>query len=1324
MPYIDTDLDWLHHANPIGLVIAPRVLQDLDLVPQRQGPTDTAEAAIAIDKGLPDFWPLAEMLGWPASRVAGAPGGLPLEQAPRVHLTESGTLLEPHYAVQLPDASGWQLLVRHEAHGIDADKRGALPGWEATPHQRFERLLRETSIGAGLLITDTAIRLIVAPRGETSGWLTFPLDALQQVPGRALLGGLKLLLGPTRLFTDAPDRRLPALLAESRRAQAAVSTALAGQVLGALHELLRGLHAAEPELIAELARNRQGHLYEGLLAVLMRLVFLLYAEDRDLIPSRSDAESRAFYDQGYGVRTLHTKLLNDQARTPDTMDERRGAWGRLLALFRLVHAGCGTGWMRGRGGKLFDPQTFPFLLGQSAPTDSVRIPPVGDGCILRVLDGLMVLSGERLSYRALDVEQIGSVYETVMGFTVVPAPGASLAIRAGKRDRTPVFVDLPALFASRERVKWLKENTDRGKFPAAVERAIRAASTERALASALAAIVDPRGSPHGHVWPIGTPLLQPTDERRRTGSHYTPRDLTNPIVAQALAPAFARIGQGATPDQVLALKVCDPAMGSGAFLVEACRQIAARLVDSWSVHHGTRPPIPADEDEELLARRLVAQRCLYGVDRNPMATDLARLSLWLATLARDHEFTFLDHALRTGDSLVGLTNDQVTRLDWRQEAQGSLFGSLVRDRLSAAMALRKEIRLARDDVTLLEQERRLASAEESLADLRLAGDAVIAAHFSSARDRARGQAVERMRDTATSTAALWATLRESAAMLTTGEHPLRPFHWGLEFPEVFAPAASGPTDGFDAIVGNPPFLGGKRISTILGIQYQAWLHTLHSAPGGADLVAHFFRRAFSFLNVGGCLGLIATNTLSQGETREGGLEWLLKNDGRILRTTRRIPWPGDAAVVVSVVHVHRGQVPNVVPILDGRRVSRISAYLVEGDLDAPPFSLAANAGIAFNGCFTMGFGFTFDDEAFARGKPASPIADISRLIEEDSNNAARILPFLGSEEVNAHPGHFHRRWVIDFVDYPLGRRAIEPSWAAMSSRERAGCRATGFVPADYQDPVAEDWPALLEVLRRLVLPERERKTGASRDAPWWLFFRPRPAMRTATAGLPHFFVTGAAMVTHHVFAKLKAPVIPSHKLAVIATADPAIFGQLQSSVHEVWSAAFGATAGSSDAITYNPKHVFLTFAFADPESTTLVSNAANSYLDGRAKIMKEVNQGLTSIYTRYHREQDRTTFIDELRKLHRNLDRAVLLSYGWDDLAKRANPVFLTEINEPEYRFQNRLFWPASFRDEVLSRLLALNARRAAGEAAAGLTPAIPADDVDTEADYLADADA
>ena len=151
--------------------------------------------------------------------------------------------------------------------------------------------------------------------------------------------------------------------------------------------------------------RRQDHLYDGLLTVLLRLVFLLYAEDRDLIPSRIDAAARAFYQQGYGVRALHAKLDDDRAHYPDTMDERRGAWPRLLALFRLVHKGDSSGgWIRGRGGKLFDTAEFPFHQGQETPVDPPRPAEVSDGCMFRILDLLMNLDGEKLSYRTLDVE--------------------------------------------------------------------------------------------------------------------------------------------------------------------------------------------------------------------------------------------------------------------------------------------------------------------------------------------------------------------------------------------------------------------------------------------------------------------------------------------------------------------------------------------------------------------------------------------------------------------------------------------------------------------------------------------------------------------------------------------------------------------------------------------------------------------------------------------------------------------------------------------------------------------------------------------------------
>jgi hypothetical protein len=496
----DPNFEWLGHVQPIGLVIAPVVLARHGLNPAEQTRADSEGVRVLLSKkdegpALPDPWAFfQQILGWRAAQGAGAPAGKTLPPELSVRAEESETELMPHWAVADPD-DGWQILVRIEASGVKPEARGALEGWEATPHQRLERLLRETGVPTGLLITDDELRIIQAPRGETSGWMVFPLRSLGEVGGRPMLGGLKLLLSSFQLHNDAPDRRLPALLKASRDAQAAVSTKLASQVLGALHELLRGLHSADRARIEDLAATRPEHLYEGLLTVLLRLVFLLYAEDRDLIPSRTDAEARALYES-YGVRALYAGLLDNATHHPDTMDERHGAWSRLLALFRLVHRGHASSWIRGRGGKLFDPEAFPFLQGQDGPTDPPAPAAVSDGCILRILDLLLSLGGERLSYRTLDVEQIGSVYETVMGFTIETRPGPALAIRAGKNDKTPVFVDVAALAARKgsERAKFLKEEAGRHALSDRVARALSAASDAAGVIEALRPIIDERGS--------------------------------------------------------------------------------------------------------------------------------------------------------------------------------------------------------------------------------------------------------------------------------------------------------------------------------------------------------------------------------------------------------------------------------------------------------------------------------------------------------------------------------------------------------------------------------------------------------------------------------------------------------------------------------------------------------------------------------------------------------------------------------------------------------------------------------------------------------------
>ncbi len=1278
---------WLDHVQPTGLVLAKPVLRRFQITPEPQTAVDSAavERHLNADLDQPalkDAWAFVqEVLGWQSAFVHGTLGGpaLPEDQL-TLHLPEHQTTLRPDWAIWDEEAKHWSLLITLVAAGVEPDKRNAGEGWEATPHQRFERLLREKDVFRGLMITDKELRLIHAPRGETSGWISFPLRSLKEVAGRMMLGGLKLILGRQSLLQGPLAQRLPALMKASRDEQAEVSTKLAGQVLGALHELLRGLDAADRDRVRRLAAEQPARLYEGLLTVLMRLVFVLYAEDRGLLPSRTDGRAQHIYETSYSVRGLFSDLLRDVANNPDTMEDRRGGWGRMLALFRLIHRGHRSGFVQARGGKLFDPDAFPFLEGRDAAADAPTVTQLSDGTLLRILDGLMTIKGdggvrERLSYRTLDVEQIGSVYETVMGFTVTLAKAETLAIKAGKNNKTPVFVDLAQLLAvkGKDRVKHVKEETGRA-LNDTQKKPVEAAQTIADLAAAFDNMVDERGSPRKRIAPAGTPVLQPTGERRRTGSHYTPRSLTEPIVKHALEPAFARLGPDARPEDVLALKVCDPAMGSGAFLVEACRALAARVVKAWERWPETRPVIPPDEDEDLHARRLVAQRCLYGVDRNPLATDLAKLSLWLATLARDHEFSFLDHALKSGDSLVGLNDSQIAAMNWDLSKPGlPLFRQFVADRVKEVTAARTEIQTAADDTSraILEGKHRLI--EQRIEPVRILGDAALSAFFAEDKPKVR----EKRRATIESWvsgigSAKWDDLKAAGAALREGEHPVAPFHWNVEFPEVFARE----NPGFDAIVGNPPFAGKNTIIAGNRKNYLPWMQVLHTgAHGNADLVAHFFRRAFGLLRQGGVFGLIATNTIGQGDTRASGLTTIIGEGGTIIRAKRRLKWPGEAAVVVSVVHIVKGAA--VSPVLDERSVRRISAYLVEGDLDTSPVALAANSGQAFTGSYILGMGFTFDDTAAAKGVSAS-IAEMGHITASNPKNAERIFPYIAGEEINTDPQQSYRRFVIDF-----------------SSESELEAR--------------NGWPDLMAILERYVKNEREKKTDKQARELWWQFLRPRWELRAAIREKTHV-LTMSRVSSHLAVCRLATGPVFSIECNVLVFDNFSPFAALQCRAHELWARFFSSTL--EDRLRYTPSDCFRTFPFpADIESDPNLEAAGEAYHGFRAQLMITRNEGLTKTYNRFHDRAETKPDITELRRLHADMDAAVLRAYGWDDLADEADPVFNEQEGDDGKKIKTRFDWPADFKDEVLARLLALNATRAAQERAAGLVAADEGED-------------
>ena len=1028
----------------------------------------------------------------------------------------------------------------------------------------------------------------------------------------------------------------------------------------------------------------------------MRLVFVLYAEDRGLMPDHP------VYQQHYSLGGLFARLRSDAAAWPDTMDQRFGAWAQLLALFRLIHGGGGHGGFSfvARKGSLFDPERFPFLEGRGANAEPA-IPMVPDATVWNVLRSLMVLDGERLSYRTLDVEQIGSVYEAVMGFRVELTTGRSIAVGSPKRTGAAVIVDLDNLLEleGAERARSVQGRTDR-KLTGKAAAALRGASTVEDIVAAFDRAVDRDATPD--IVPGGTPVLQPTDERRRSGSHYTPRSLTEPIVSEALRPVFERLRSDARPEDILDLKVLDPTTGSGAFLVEACRQLSARLIEAWSVHGGP-PELPADEDELLHARRLVAQRCLYGVDRNPMAIDLARLSLWLVTLARDHEFTFIDHALRHGDSLVGLTRKQIEGFHWDAEAPRFQFGTEtpeVQKHVARVSEMRQLIRELGDEAPEHELRELLDEADGELRNVRRVGDLVLTAFFKGAKPKER----ETKRFSYT-------RLLLESGHGAGGDPPAPPvtaFHWEFEFPEVF----DRENPGFDAVVGNPPFAGKNTVAAAHPAAYPDWLKQIHAdSHGNSDLVAHFFRRAFGLLRDGGSLGLIATNTIGQGDTRSTGLRWICRHGGEIYRVQRRLKWPGDAAVVVSVVHIAKGSYSGS-RALDGRKTDRITAFLFHDGGHDDPERLKTNAGKSFQGSIVLGMGFTFDD---TDGKGvATPISEMERLIAENPNNQDAIFPYIGGEEINASPLHAHHRYVINFRDWPLRRTDLGSTWRDADDDTRRDWRRDGIVPLDYSESVAADWPELLAVVEERVKPQRAAlppKNSINRDAAknWWRFLAYRQGLHSAIHGMN--VVMGLSRYGQQFsFTFLPAEMVHSDSVIVFPFDTPAAFCALQSRPHEIWARFLGSSM--KDDLRYTPSDCFETFPFPENwETHPALESAGAAYYDFRAALMIDNGEGMTKTYNRFHDPDEHDPRIAELRRLHEAMDSAVLDVYGWDDIPTDCQFLLDYEIDEETWGRKKkpwRYRWPDDVRDTVLARLLALNAERARAERESGASPIDP----------------
>lgn len=1180
-------------------------------------------------------------------------------------------------------------------------------GWATNAIDRMELLLRAAEIPIGL-VTDGRWWALVSAQPKTTA-ASGIFDAQTWIEEPATRDAFVALLSPIRLAGGKPADRLPQLFKDSVTAAEDITEALGSQVRQAVELLVQSFSESAEDALRRGDPNplpeSGDEIYSAAVTVMMRVVFLLFAEERDLLPQGE------LFDAGYGLSgQLEVLRRRAEDETHEALETTSTVWHRLLATSRALYRGASFEDMRlpAYGGSLFSPDRFAFLSGL---TDRGTLAlSVNDRVMMHVLDAVQMAEvkgeGRRpISFRDIDVEQIGYIYEGLLGYTCRFAPEIVVGL-VGKKGTEPeiplrLLNDVADTCDSDKAIadaiiKWAKENQPSAVPPSvsALAKAISASDTIEDAEVAIRSIThDPELAEELKSWlgairrdlrdrptvfKQGGLLVVETPSRKNAGAHYTPRELAEEVVLHALEPLVYSPGPYQTPnrddwrlkapEEILDLKVADIACGSGAFLVAAARYLGARLVEAWAE---TGTGIGSAQQQETDAVRKVVAQCLYGADINEMAIEMCKLSLWLVSLDPKLPFSFVDDKLLVGNSLLGVTDLaqlEALHIDPTKILEQPLFdvtsagfGSAVDVRGAIDKAIRIRKTLA-SEVNDNDPQRSSAAKQSQLqrlhdvtAQLRDVADGVIAAglRLGGKPGKALDAAYENLRiavnDAYPSKGAPDRALLESiqseglTPTVETDYDRWQPLHWAIELPDVFEHG------GFDAVIGNPPFLGGKKITPSMGFNIREWYtHQLARTAGNGDLVAYFFLRAGSVLVRHGALGLIATNTVAQGDTREVGLDRLAVDGFTITRSVQSRSWPAASANLeyAAVWGTFGSVAAKTRRISDDVVVERISTLLEpEGRIIGAPIKLVENTGIAFIGCYVLGLGFVIDPER------------AHAWIEADPVNGEVLFPYLNGEDLNSRPDCTPSRWVIDFG-------------------ERTEAEASRF---------SHPWAWVdCEVRPKRIVKDAAKYPRMVNE--WWKFWNARPALRKAIKGLDEVLV----IVRHsRTVMPVRVPTdqVASEATVVFATDSFAHQAVLSSVTHQAWAIKFGS--GMRNDPRYTPSDVFETFP--RPSFTEALGHVGHALDTERREIMLRRDLGLTKLYNLVN-DPDITSTSDpdvaRMREIHVALDEEVLAAYGWSDVP--LNHGFHT------YRQMERWTVCPEARVEILDRLLEENHRRAA----------------------------
>lgn len=1176
-------------------------------------------------------------------------------------------------------------------------------GWPASPIDRMSIALRRLKVPIGI-VTDGRWWAIVWANGASStGSAIF--DSTIWGEEKLLRDAFFSLVGIKRFVGVLQQDRLPALFEESLLQQEDITEELGKQVRQAVELLIQSFSEAR---IEDLRQGRQDPLpvkereaYEAAVTIMMRIVFMLFAEERGLLPI-----NQKLYSNSYAINgVLH--LLEDQARNnEELLDSSTSVWHRILSTSEALFRGATFEDMRmpAYGGSLFDPDRFPWLINKDSHS-GLRL-TVSDRVMLHVLRSVQIVkqSGQarKISFREVDVEQIGYIYEGLLGYTSKNSGKETILGLTGNPGVEPE-ISLSSLIALKKVsksdesfikaiIEAIEKDQPGSKLPSEKKLLTALGKTvEKGLArSKLGAVtgyddklidqilpfyniirLDMRDLPY--VVPPNGLVVTETRSRKNAGAHYTPRSLAEEVVLHALEPLVYAPGPLETEDranwklknsaEILDLRVADIAVGSGAFLVAAARYLAEKLVEAWhqeGVIDSRSLTEVAEETKDPLAiqaTRDVVARCLYGADINEMAVEMCKLSMWLISLDPGKPFTFLDDKVLHGNSLLGLTSfKQLEQLHISPISESQLIPQLykfdVAGPLNEAIRLRHEIssspvdefdahRSAAHKSTLLVKSREVTRQLELLAD-GVISTGLIQGGKPGSKLQSAYQALSYTAERAFAFDSK-VDLEKFNAIIAEGLTPSVATDYERWKPlhwilEVPDVMERG---GFDCIIGNPPFLASKKITGAFGSNMREWnANVIAQTQGKADLVAYFFRRAYVLLKPCGTLGLIGAKAISEGDSVAVGIEPIVEDSGKIFRAETNRAWPTkNAATNISIIWIIKQREP-MSAFLDGQRVDGISGLLTntKSNLTRP---VPLNRQINYSaGSYFLGRGFLLEVEI------------AQEMIKEDRRNDEVIYPYLNGEILNSEPDRIGVKFIIDF-------------------RQRSKTVAMSYL---------EPW----SWVEKNVKPERMKKNVMKYPKmvdQWWTHWNDRPELYTVLDSIENAIVI--SIVSSYVIpAYVDSGSVFSSALAVWPNSDLAFFAVLSSWHHRSWGQWWGSSMRGD--FRYSLSDCFETFPL--PKRTKELEQLGGKIDELQRSIALDRSIGLTKIYGLINKGNSVDIDILKLRQLHEVLDNAVIAAYGFDiDLG----PYELSD-------FCNVQQWgpPASQRIEILQLLLAENVRQ------------------------------